>query len=62
MPTDHCAMSMPLEPAPSSAFSRARQASTGSMVNSTLMPVAFSKAGPTSSIRTRFQPPWFSPM
>ena len=53
---------MPLEPAPSSAFSRARQASTGIMVNSTLMPVAFWKAGATSSIKTRFQPPWFSPI
>ena len=45
---------MPVDPAPSSAFNRARQASTGSKVNSTLMPVSFSKAGATSSIRVRF--------
>jgi len=58
--TDNIAMSMPVDPALSSAFSRARQASTGSMVNSILMPFAFSNAGATSSIRVRFQASEFS--
>ena len=42
---------MPLEPEFSSAFSRALNASIGSSVKSTLMPVAFSNAGATSSTR-----------
>jgi hypothetical protein len=40
-----------LEPEFNSAFSRALSASIGSSVKSTLMPVAFSKAGATSSTR-----------
>src|SRR5712692_7929642 len=51
---------MPVDPALSSAFSRARQASTGSIVNSILIPVAFSNAGATSWMRLRFQASEFS--
>ena len=57
MPTDHCTMSMPSLPAPSSARSRARQGSTGNSVKSILMPVAFSNAGATSSTMVQCQGP-----